>query len=306
LPSVQLRFGLGPDSAIRVSYGRGIARPNFSDLPPTFGITDVPKNVPGQEISFGNPNLKPTHSNNYDLLFEQYLKPLGLIQAGFFFKDISDPIYEGVRTLITQQTVQQNPLLGPYVDDFLTQPINGSSAHLYGFEVAYQQHLTFLPGLLNGFGLSANYGYTKSSTVGVPLRTDHPALQRQAPNTFNFSPTYDKSRLSARLGLSYNGPYIFEYAYQDLEASPTGLSPTAVPFGLRGPKGDIYLYQHTQVDAQASFRMYKGLQFIFAGLNLTNEVFGFYAGSPTQPIQREYYKPSYQFGLRYTLSGESK
>jgi hypothetical protein len=52
--------------------------------------------------------------------------------------------------------------------------------------------------------------------------------------------------------------------------------------------------------------MYKGLQFIFAGLNLTNEVFGFYAGSPTQPIQREYYKPSYQFGLRYTLSGESK
>ena len=39
-------------------------------------------------------------------------------------------------------------------------------------------------------------------------------------------------------------------------------------------------YQHTQVDAQASFRMYKGLQFIFAGLNLTNEVFGFYAGSP--------------------------
>jgi hypothetical protein len=79
-----------------------------------------------------------------------------------------------------------------------------------------------------------------------------------------------------------------------------------VPFGLRGPKGDIYLYQHTQVDAQASFRMYKGLQFIFAGLNLTNEVFGFYAGSPTQPIQREYYKPSYQFGLRYTLSGESK
>jgi len=306
LPSVQVRFGLGPDSAIRVSYGRGIARPNFSDLPPTFGITDVPKNVTGQEISFGNPNLKPTHSNNYDLLFEQYLKPLGLIQAGFFFKDISDPIYEGVRTLITQQTVQQNPLLGPYVDDFLTQPINGSSAHLYGFEVAYQQHLTFLPGLLNGFGLSANYGYTKSSTVGVPLRTDHPALQRQAPNTFNFSPTYDKSRLSARLGLSYNGPYIFEYAYQDLEASPTGLSPTAVPFGLRGPKGDIYLYQHTQVDAQASFRMYKGLQFIFAGLNLTNEVFGFYAGSPTLPIQREYYKPSYQFGLRYTLSGESK
>jgi hypothetical protein len=68
--------------------------------------------------------------------------------------------------------------------------------------------------------------------------------------------------------------------------------------------GDTYLYQHTQVDAQAAFRMYKGLQFIFAGLNLTNEVFGFYNGSPQYPIQREYYRPSYEFGFRYTLSGE--
>lgn len=76
--------------------------------------------------------------------------------------------------------------------------------------------------------------------------------------------------------------------------------------GIKGPRGDVYLYQHTQVDAQMSFRMYKGLQFIFAGLNLTNEVFGFYQGSPIYPIQREYYKPSYEFGLRYTLSSEGK
>jgi hypothetical protein len=59
-----------------------------------------------------------------------------------------------------------------------------------------------------------------------------------------------------------------------------------------------------QVDAQASFRMYRGLHFVVAGLNLTNEVFGFYQGSPLYPIQREYYKPSYIFGLRYTLSNE--
>jgi hypothetical protein len=209
--------------------------------------------------------------------------------------------------VITSQTAQQNPLLTPYVGDYLSQPINGSSAHLYGFEIAYQQHLTFLPGFLNGFGIAANYGYTASSTSGIPLRTDHPALQRQAPNTFNFSPTYDKGRLSARLGVSYNGPYIWSYAYQNLQAdtsSPTGVSPVQVPFAKTGPLGDTYLYQHTQVDAQASFRMYRGLQFIVAGLNLSNEVFGFYNGSPIYPIQREYYKPSYEFGLRYSLASE--
>jgi len=301
LPSVQVRFALGNDTAIRASYGRGIARPNFMDLPPIFDITGKP------DVSIGNPDLKPTHSNNYDLLFEKYLQPLGVIQAGFFFKQLSDPIYEGVAQVITAQVAQQNPLLAPYVHGTVTQPINGQSAHLYGFEIAYQQHLSFLPGAFAGIGISANYGYTASSTVGVPFRTDLPSLQRQAPNTFNFSPTYDRGRISARLGVSYNGPYIWSYAYSNLVADPSsqsGVSPNFVPLGKHGPFGDIYLYQHTQVDAQASYRVYHGLQFVVAGLNLTNAMFGFYQGSPIFPIQREYYKPSYEFGLRYTYTSE--
>ena len=46
-------------------------------------------------ISLGNPNLKAEHSNNYDLLFEQYLNPVGIIQAGFFYKQLGDPIVNG-------------------------------------------------------------------------------------------------------------------------------------------------------------------------------------------------------------------
>ena len=311
LPSAQVKFQLGQDSAIRVSYGRGIARPNFGDLPPAFGVNGIQPGVPGQQISYGNPDLKPTHSNNIDVLFEQYLRPLGVIAGGFFYKDISDPIYEGVKSPITAATAQQNPLLTPYINDILSAPVQGTNAHLWGFEVSYQQHLTFLPGLLNGFGLSANYSYTNSTALGIPLRTDQPALQRQAPSTGNFSPTYDKGRLSARLGVSYNGPQIFQYAYQNQTVTLNGnnqpvVAGLPVPMGIRGPLGDTYLYQHTQVDAQAAFRMYKGLQFIFAGLNLTNEVFGFYNGSPQYPIQREYYKPSYELGLRYTLASENK
>jgi TonB-dependent receptor len=309
LPSAQVKFQLGQDSDIRVSYGRGIARPNFGDLPPAFGVNGIQPGVPGQVIGYGNPNLKATHSNNIDVLFEQYLKPFGVIEGGFFYKDISDPIYEGVKSPITAATAQQNGLLTPYIGDILQAPVQGTNAHLWGFEVSYQQHLTFLPGLLNGFGLSANYSYTNSTALGIPLRTDQPALQRQAPSTGNFSPTYDKGRLSARLGVSYNGPQIFSYFFQNQAVTLNGnnqpvVTPAPVPLGIKGPLGDTYLYQHTQVDAQAAFRMYKGLQFIFAGLNLTNEVFGFYNGSPQYPIQREYYKPSYEFGLRYTLSGE--
>ena len=298
LPSVQLRYQLPHDAAIRVAYGRGIARPNFADLPPTFN-----HNGPAGEIDIGNPDLKPTHANNFDLLYEQYLKPLGLLQAGFFYKQISDPIYEGVKTAIDSTVAQQFNIDPQYIGFDLVRPINGSSARLYGFEIAYQQHLSFLPGALGGIGLSANYSYTNSSTDGVPNRTDKPALQRQAPHTWNISPTYDRGRLSARLGLSYNAANIFEYNYTNLNSDGTS---DKQPLGIKGPNGDVYLYSHLQVDAQASFRMYRGLHFIVAGLNLTNEVFGFYQGSTIYPIQREYYKPSYMFGLRYTLSNEPK
>jgi len=301
-PSAQVRFGLGADSDIRVSYGRGIARPNFGDLPPTFA-----NNGSNNEIDIGNPDLKATYANNFDVIIEQYLKPFGIIQGGFFYKQVSDPIYEQVKEPLTAAVAQQfdvDPIFATNPPTWnLSRPINGQSANLYGFEIAYLQHLNFLPGPLRGFGISANYGYTHSTTDGVPLRTDKPALARQAPHTFNFSPTYDRGRLSARMGLAYNGANIFGYNYQNL--NPDG-SPNPQPFGIKGPFGDTYLLAHTQVDAQAAFRMYRGLQFIFAGLNLTNEVFGFYNGSPQFPIQREYYKPSYEFGLRYTLSGESK
>ena len=125
----------------------------------------------------------------------------------------------------------------------------------------------------------------------MPLRPDTPALQRQAPNTWNISPTYDYKRFSARLGLSYNGPSIYQYQYT------TALDTASL--GTKGPAGDNYLYAHLQVDAQASYRVHRGLTFLVQGLNLTNEVFGFYNGSPQYVVQREFYKPTYSFGLRW-------
>jgi hypothetical protein len=36
-----------------------------------------------------------------------------------------------------------------------------------------------------------------------------------------------------------------------------------------------------------------------SGLNMNNEVFGFYNGSPEYMTQREYYEPTFSFGLRW-------
>jgi TonB-dependent receptor len=281
LPSVQLRYALSDDSDIRAVYGRGISRPDPYDLVP-YILEDRSTNP--STFGIGNPNLQPEHANDYDLLFEHYLKPFGEIQAGFFYKDLSDPI-----------VVENNPLVtsGPYTGFQLNQTVNAGSAHLVGVEASYLQHLGFLPGPLSGLGISANYSYTSSQAKGLPGRSDSPALLRQAPNTWNISPTYDRKRFSMRLGLSYNGANIFQYQYQDANSVANGGT------GIKGPGGDLYLYPHLQIDAQASVQASKSLTFLVQGLNLNNEVFGFYEGGQQYVVQREYYKQTYSFGVRW-------
>jgi hypothetical protein len=125
----------------------------------------------------------------------------------------------------------------------------------------------------------------------------------QTPNAFNIGPTYDTNRLSVRAGLAYNGASLFTYNY----ISPTyvtGADPSGL--GVKGPSGDVFTLAHYQVDAQASYRFYRGLSAVVSGLNLNNEVFGYYQGSGQFVNQREYYKPTYSGGLRYNFTRKPK
>ena len=269
-PSVQAQYRLTSDTVLRAAYGMGIARPNFGDIAPFF--IDDPTSNP--EFSQGNPNLKPTHAQNFDLLAEHYFKTVGLLQGGFFYKSLTDPIY----------TVNL-----PYlISSTIATLTNGPSAHIAGFEAAWQQRLSFLPGALNGVGVRANYSYT-SSQATFPVgagRTDRPSLLRTAPNNWNFDVTYDKKGISARMGLTHNDGYIWAYGGSN----------------AKDPSGDTYLYPHTQVDAQVSYWIPRGhgLQAVVSMLNLNNEVFGFYNGAERYPIQREYYSRTISAGLRWT------
>ena len=303
LPSVSLRYALTKDSGVRAVFSRGISRPDPQDIAQASSPLDITQTP--NVVGIGNPNLKAEHSNNYDLLFEQYLNPVGVIQAGVFYKQLSDPIVNG--------QFAESPTLfpgatSPYV--LVSQVENIGSAHLFGFEVAYSQRLSRLPGVLKGAGISANYSYTNSRTDGLEglLRDDHPALLRQAPNTWNISPTYDTNRFSLRVGMTYNSAMIFAYQFQDLQPGPNSIIPipaaSLTAGGVKGPGGDNYLYPHYQVDAQGSYKITRSISFYAYGLNLNNEAFGFYNGSPQYVVQREYYKPTYAGGIRYTFNSE--
>ncbi len=293
LPSVSLRYAFTPDTNIRVAYSRGLSRPDPQDIAQavTFTTTGSPGSIKNT-ASLGNPDLKAEVADNFDVLFERYLHPFGVVSGGVFYKHLMDPIVSTTRVLENFQPTPIAPV-GTYT---VSQPFNAGSAWIAGFEAAYTQHLSSLPGLLGGLGISANYGYTNSAASGLVGRSDHPRLQRNAPNTWNISPTYDRGRVSIRVGFSYNQTNIYSYQYQD---GTDGTDPT--PGGLKGPFGDLYFYSHLQVDAQGSVNLGHRMSFVMYGLNLTNEVFGFYQGDPQYMIQREYYKPSVAVGLRVAM-----
>jgi TonB-dependent receptor len=306
LPTIQFKYLLTPNTNLRASFGMGISRPNFQDQVPS--VTNDPNTTPPSK-QLGNPALKPTRANNYDVLVEHFFQPLGILQGGFFYKTLTNPIYL-TSVILADPSAAGGQLLQQ-------QSINGPSAYIYGVEMAWEQRLSRLPGLLNGLGVSANYSYTtsradfpaffSSTTPGGVGRIDHPHLQRQAPNTWNLGFTYDKARFSMRFGVSHNDANIYSYQYQhdpnSGDVNTKGIDGDPI-YGIKGPTGDNYLYAHTQVDIQGSYRLYKGLSFIASGLNLTNEVFGFYYGSPIYPNQREFYHPSLILGMRWSSSGE--
>ncbi len=289
LPSVQARWQVGSLTAIRAVYSRGISRPNPYDLVPYLldnGAGSVPR------YAIGNPSEEPTHANNYDLLLEQELRPFGVIQAGYFYKQLSDPI---VSVYVPYTTV--NPDGSP---DLAQQNINANNASVYGLEFSWQQRLSNLPGALRGLGMMANYAYTGSHTNGILGRTDSPPLIGTARHAFNIEPSYALGRYEAHMGISYNGANDNAYQWFNNQADPSNNSPGPP----NGPLGDNYFYPHLQVDAQVGARVWRGLHLIVNGLNLNNEVFGFYNGSPQYMTQREYYKPTYSASLRWTSGAE--
>src|SRR5208282_1328060 len=137
LPSVQLRYRITDDSDVRAVYARAISRPNPYDMVPY--VTEDQSTNP-LSISIGNPNLKPEHANDYDVLYERYLKPYGEFQAGFFYKQLSQPIY------YLADPNYEGPQYPQFHGDILDYIANGVNAKLYGVEFSYIQRLGFLHG----------------------------------------------------------------------------------------------------------------------------------------------------------------
>lgn len=289
-PSAQIRYAIDDNSNLRFAVTRGIARANYSDLAPhVSGMTCSTCALKFSNLSVGNPDLKPQHAWNVDLLGERYFGNSGVLSAGLFYKAISDFIYK-------RQFIYQGPAT-EFDGYYATEPSNGGSAHLIGGEFDFSRSLDFIPGIPRELGFDVNWTQvysragiskdtaTTAATLGSPV-IRYARLPRQSNSLGNFALTYDSHRVSARAAWQYQGESIDSYG----DGSAT-------------PNGDSWFLPHSQLDASVTVDVRDDVALQLLGLNLNNAVFGFYNGNATAQYsaQREYYGRSLILSVKYAF-----
>ncbi|MEP7237255.1 MAG: TonB-dependent receptor [Ferruginibacter sp.] len=291
LPSIQFKYALNPNQNIRLAYYRALARPGFAEL-----IPDGPDGEFFREK--GDPiNLEHSVADNLDLRYEWYSKNADQILLGVFYKNIQDPI----------EISAVKPL---NVNNLYLQPVNIGRATNYGFEAVITKY--FGP-----FGISANYTYTKSSITSDSMLTSFrdTAGAIKSKRVSETRPLQGQSNNIGNLSLIYKNPKIgFDFQL--------ALVYTGERISFISPYLGLHYWQSptTQLDLSFEKRIIKKLTFYCKINNLTNAPYEltlhqsyneYLKSSGSRPlalqsdedkkiiIQKDYYKTSYLFGLRY-------
>jgi len=274
LPMIHFKYNLSQQANLRAAYTRTFVRANFGDMTPGESIDNSKSPV---TITKGNPDLKPTFANNFDLMGEYYFSNIGVLSGGFFYKQIQDVIFSN-KIYYTEGNTN-------YV---LAQAQNLDNAHLYGFEAGINKRLDFLRGFWSGFGIEFNYTWIKSE-VSVPRTatsariTDKASLPNQSRNLFNAILFYERSGVMVRLAGNYRGKSI-ETLNQTL-----------------GPDFYVWTDKNFTVDASASISINKSLRLFVELNNLTNEPLRSYMGDRRRVTNREWYGLKGQAGLKWDI-----
>jgi TonB-dependent receptor len=263
LPGVHVRYAMQENTIFRFSWTNTIARPNYFDLVPYAEYV-----AEDAELSRGNPELDATTAMNFDLMAEHYFSNVGMISAGFFYKDVNNFIYEKTLTNYT------DPVFGPGLE--FTTAANGGTANVYGLEIAFQRQIW------KGLGLYMNYTRTESSTTGVEGREDDDlALPGTAKNMLNTSLSYETDKLNLRVSMNYASDYIDELGGEAFE--------------------DRFYDKQTFVDVNGSYKFTKRVRLFAEVNNLTNQPLRYYQGVSSRTMQMEYYNVRFNVGIKADL-----
>ncbi|KAB2658621.1 MAG: TonB-dependent receptor plug domain-containing protein [Verrucomicrobia bacterium] len=183
LPSVGLVYGISSNMNVRLNFSQTIARPSFREVAAYYGYDPTI----GDFIE-GNPELRMSSIQNYDLRWEWFPSPGSLLSASVFYKDLKDAIERGDRK----------------VDAEVITYLNRPSAKLYGLELEGRRDLGFLGDSWKEFSLGGNLALVQSE---VKLSPEELASKRPFfPGLKDTRPLYDQSPYIANVDLAYDNP----------------------------------------------------------------------------------------------------
>ena len=286
LPSITYKYNIQDNLILRAAYTTALARPNYYDLVPYTNIVSK-----DQELSVGNSNLKVTYSHNFDVMVEYYLSSVGIVSGGVFYKNLNNFIYK-------YKDMQYNT--DKYAKDFpelsnpiptgekweFTQSRNGKGVDIFGFEVALQRKLDFLPtSFLRNFAVYLNYTYMHSKAKGIAdedgNERNNISLPGTAPHMFNASLSWENKKFSARASLNTTSSYIDVLGASEFY--------------------DSYYDKQLFLDVNASYKIIPSLRVFAEANNLTNQPLRYYQGSKDRIMQLEYYRPTFNIGIKFDL-----
>ena len=193
LPSLSLVYSIRDNMNLRGSYGLTLARPTFRELAPYSSFDFV-----GAFTFTGNPDLKRTLIDNFDLRWEWFNRPGEIYAASVFYKDFQNPIERAILTINGEVQFQ-----------------NVDAARVLGIEFEARRGLEHLSPGLKFFFAGANLSLVDSKVSLPPSElaakravdpdiSDQRSLQGQSPYLLNLDLAYDNYESGTAAGFYYN------------------------------------------------------------------------------------------------------
>lgn len=276
LPALNINYAISDKMNLRAAVSRTYHRQNFAEVKPGFAAI----NYSEFKYQFGNPNLKPSYSYNFDLMYEYYWGNKGMFSVGTYYKYVLNHIFE---------TTQSD--FDPRTGIVYKSVTNAGKSWVWGIEGNIQRKFDFLPSFLSGLGLSANVTYS-ISRMQVPGRYKKQAMAEQTPILYNIAIFYEKYGINTRLALNYTGAYLKELNLAAVKG--VGLLHKDTDF-------DVFQAETCSLDFQFSYEFKKHFTVYLEATNLLDWPFVEYVGNRTRPLRTEFYKQRMQVGFKYEL-----
>ncbi|MDZ7369812.1 MAG: TonB-dependent receptor [candidate division KSB1 bacterium] len=246
LPSVNLSYALSSKSNLRAAFAKTLARPEFREIAP-FSYFDFLN----YELVEGNPDLKRTLINNFDLRYEFYPSNVELMAISGFYKEFDDPIEQILLAASAFQPIRSYE--------------NADRAVTYGVEFELKKGFAFIDPRLAPLSFAGNLSliHSEIDLAGEKaFQADKRPLQGQADFIANAGLYYEATDGKFTASAVYNkvGKRIHSVGFANL--------------------GDVIEMPRDQIDLSLTAKLIDGIKLKLAVKDLLNQDHRFIQRSP--------------------------